>query len=240
MIHNNVLFSQNRGVNRTFGPVAHFVACTCASDMFLMNWKNFNKSNEAEQIARFREHAHIFTLLVCMEFVSWMDEVGIASNNEMNAKMQWIKKLRFAKYHVMHPKNEDPASKNMPVQALYANKRLRRSAGSMKQRSKARSTRHQKAKIPDGNWRSRARRIREAMSLQSPWMRGQKIKQQKRRQMLLRPVPSQRQLHKLLLRPKSTPQHSSNKMQQVPLLVVFANHPVQIPQPPRAREGGHL
>ena len=49
-----------------------------------------------------------------------MDKVGAASNKEVSVKMKWIKKLIFAKYHVMHPKNEVLAYKSMPVQALYA------------------------------------------------------------------------------------------------------------------------
>ena len=55
MIHDNFSFSQKREVNRTFEPLAHFVACTCASNRFLMNLKHFNKSMEAIRSARFRE-----------------------------------------------------------------------------------------------------------------------------------------------------------------------------------------
>ena len=100
--------------------MAHFVACSCASYTFLMNVTNFKKSTEVVRIARFGEHANLFPPNDCMEFVGWMDEVGSAINNEMNAKMKGIKNLRFAKYHVLHPKKEVPASKSMTVQALQA------------------------------------------------------------------------------------------------------------------------
>ena len=49
-----------------------------------------------------------------------MDQVGAASCNEVNARMKLINKLRFAKYHVMHPKNEVPAYKSMPAQDLLS------------------------------------------------------------------------------------------------------------------------
>ena len=49
-----------------------------------------------------------------MSFGSWMDKVGTASNNEEIIKMKWIKKLIYAKYHVMHPMNEVRAFKSLP------------------------------------------------------------------------------------------------------------------------------
>ena len=112
--------SQKREMNITSGPLAHLMVCTCASETFLINLKTFSKSTGAVPIAALGEHANIFTPNDCMDFVSWIDEVGAASNNEVNARMKWIKKLRFAKYDVMHPNNEVPAYKSMRAQDLYA------------------------------------------------------------------------------------------------------------------------
>ena len=59
--------------------------------------------------------------------------------------------------------------------------------------------------------------------------------------MLHTQVPWQgNEVHKLLLRPKRRLQHPSNKMQQVPLVALSATHVVQVPHPPRTREGEHM
>ena len=39
-------------------------------------------------------------------------------------KLIWIQKLRFANYHVMHPKSEVPTYKSMPIQDSYATSNL--------------------------------------------------------------------------------------------------------------------
>ena len=57
----------------------------------------------------------------------------------------------------------------------------------MKEQAKKRNA--PEVRIPNGNRRSRARRLRQATSLQSQWMRGQRIGRQKQQVMLLLPLP---------------------------------------------------
>ena len=85
-----------------------------------MKLKTFNKSTDVVQISGLREHANTFKPNDCMELVSWVDQVGVASNNEAHARMKWINIYIIPKYHPIHPEKEVPAYKSMPIQELYA------------------------------------------------------------------------------------------------------------------------
>ena len=85
------LFSQKRDVKRTFGPVAHVVACSCACNTFRVHVKIFHQSTEAFRLAGLREHANTRTPNNGTEFVNWIAEEGAASSNQVSAKMKWTK-----------------------------------------------------------------------------------------------------------------------------------------------------
>ena len=78
-----------------------------------MNMKNFNKSIESVWFVGCSKHANTLSSNDCIKFVSRMCEVGMVSSIEVSAKVKPTKKLRFAKYDVIHPMNGVRAFKSM-------------------------------------------------------------------------------------------------------------------------------